>query len=134
MFAVPPVLIESRSRYHVPDEQRLYEHLMVGYESSVRPVINASRTILVNFRLTLNQIIDLVSRPLDPRGVSVTVLVCVCHIFRCRCMFNRNSISALHYGLALSGHPRWPERTLLTLYFSATVVFNLCFSEKHSVL
>ena len=34
---------------------------MWGYENSVRPVINANSTILVKFRLTLNQIIDLVS-------------------------------------------------------------------------
>ena len=46
----------------VPDEQRLYENLMTGYESSVRPVINASRTIVVSFKLTLNQIIDLDER------------------------------------------------------------------------
>ena len=51
----------NRSVYRVPDEQRLYRELMWGYENSVRPVINANSTILVKFRLTLNQIIDLVS-------------------------------------------------------------------------
>ena len=45
----------------VPDEQRLYTDLMSYYESSVRPVLNASTIINVNFQLTLNQIVDLVS-------------------------------------------------------------------------
>jgi hypothetical protein len=44
----------------VPDEQRLYENLLVDYEPSVRPVLNTSGTVYVNFKLTLNQIVDLV--------------------------------------------------------------------------
>lgn len=44
----------------VPDEQRLYERLMRTYEPSVRPVINASKTVTITFKLTLNQIVDLV--------------------------------------------------------------------------
>ena len=44
----------------VPDEQRLYRDLMTSYESSVRPVLNASETLTVHFKLTLNQIVDLV--------------------------------------------------------------------------
>lgn len=45
----------------VPDEQRLFEDLMMGYEKSVRPVINANTILKVTFSLKLNQIIDLVS-------------------------------------------------------------------------
>lgn len=50
----------SSKRSPPTDEQRLYRHLMRGYESSVRPVINSSNTVLISFRLTLNQIVDLV--------------------------------------------------------------------------
>ncbi|ELT91068.1 hypothetical protein CAPTEDRAFT_159244 [Capitella teleta] len=46
----------------VPDEQRLYRDLMRSYESSVRPVINASHTLLVDFKLILNKIVDLDER------------------------------------------------------------------------
>ncbi len=45
----------------VPDEQRLYADLMEEYEAAVRPVLNASTTVRVNFRISLNQIVDLVS-------------------------------------------------------------------------
>lgn len=45
----------------VPDEQRLFEDLTMGYEKSVRPVINANTILKVTFSLKLNQIIDLVS-------------------------------------------------------------------------
>ena len=45
----------------VPDEQRLYVDLMSWYESSVRPVVNASTVINVRFKLSLNQIVDLVN-------------------------------------------------------------------------
>lgn len=45
----------------IPDEQRLFEDLMMGYEKSVRPVINANTILKVTFSLKLNQIIDLVS-------------------------------------------------------------------------
>ena len=44
----------------VPDEQRLYLDLMYDYESSVRPVMNASKIIEISLRLSLNQIVDLV--------------------------------------------------------------------------
>ncbi|XP_060078753.1 neuronal acetylcholine receptor subunit alpha-10-like [Ylistrum balloti] len=46
----------------IPDEQRLYQSLMVGYEKSVRPVINASTILMVKFGLRLNQIVDLDER------------------------------------------------------------------------
>ncbi|XP_074653007.1 neuronal acetylcholine receptor subunit alpha-10-like [Tubulanus polymorphus] len=46
----------------VPDEQRLYHDLMEGYENSVRPVMNASETLVIRFSLRLNQIIGLDER------------------------------------------------------------------------
>ena len=61
LFAVFSVFLgATRLKAAVPDEQRLYEDLMANYESSVRPVINASTVINVRFKLTLNQIVDLV--------------------------------------------------------------------------
>jgi hypothetical protein len=47
----------------VPDEQLLFQDLMVGYEKSVRPVINSSTVLTVTLGLKLNQIVDLVSFP-----------------------------------------------------------------------
>ena len=44
----------------IPDEQRLYEILMEGYEKSVRPVYNSTTIVTVKFGLHLNQIIGLV--------------------------------------------------------------------------
>ncbi|KAK3602471.1 hypothetical protein CHS0354_040537 [Potamilus streckersoni] len=52
----------SLLRARVPDEQRLYEELMNGYEKSVRPVHNATSVLLVRFGLRLNQIVDLDER------------------------------------------------------------------------
>ncbi|XP_078331494.1 neuronal acetylcholine receptor subunit alpha-10-like isoform X2 [Crassostrea virginica] len=46
----------------VPDEQRLFEDLMRGYEKSVRPVMDANTILRVTFSLKLNQIIDLDER------------------------------------------------------------------------
>lgn len=46
----------------IPVEQRLMNHLMKHYERSVRPVKNASDTVLVRMGLTLTQIFDMVSR------------------------------------------------------------------------
>ena len=51
----------STSYILVPDEQRLYETLMDGYEKSVRPVRNSTTILRVKFALHLNQIIGLVS-------------------------------------------------------------------------
>ena len=47
----------------LPDETRLYRKLMKGYESSTRPILNASETLMIDFELTLTQITDLVSSP-----------------------------------------------------------------------
>jgi len=44
----------------MPDEQRLLMKLLRGYDAGVRPVLNVSRTIVVNFSLTLVQIMDMV--------------------------------------------------------------------------
>ncbi|XP_046544567.1 neuronal acetylcholine receptor subunit alpha-10-like [Haliotis rubra] len=48
--------------YPIPDEQLLYEDLMRNYQKSVRPVINASNTLIVKFALRLNQIVGLDER------------------------------------------------------------------------
>lgn len=66
---LPFFLTPVASPVSVPDEQRLFEDLMMGYEKSVRPVINANTILKVTFSLKLNQIIDLVS------SVSQTSLV-----------------------------------------------------------
>ena len=44
----------------IPDEQRLYEELFFDYEPSVRPLSVVAEKILVNFKLILNQIVDMV--------------------------------------------------------------------------
>jgi len=44
----------------VPDEQRLLLKLMRSYDQSVRPVFNISTSVVVNFSLTLVQIMDMV--------------------------------------------------------------------------
>jgi len=54
--------VETRWRDRVPDEQRLFEQLLVDCEPAVRPVYNSSQRVLVHFRLTLYQIVDLVCR------------------------------------------------------------------------
>ena len=46
---------------HLPVEQRLMNHLLKDYERSVRPVKNASDTVLIKMGLTLTQIFDMVS-------------------------------------------------------------------------
>lgn len=45
----------------IPDEQRLLHKLMANYDQSVRPVYNITHSVLVNFSLTLVQIMDMVS-------------------------------------------------------------------------
>lgn len=45
----------------IPDEQRLLRKLMANYDQSVRPVFNISHSVVVNFSLTLVQIMDMVS-------------------------------------------------------------------------
>ena len=55
------VYVAVASPVVVPDEQRLFEDLMQGYEKSVRPVMDANTILRVTFSLKLNQIIDLVS-------------------------------------------------------------------------
>jgi len=44
----------------VPDEQRLFEQLLVDCEPAVRPVYNSSQPVLIHFQLGLYQIVDLV--------------------------------------------------------------------------
>lgn len=45
----------------VPDEQRLMNHILRGYEKAVRPVQNASTAVIVKMGLTLTQIFDMAS-------------------------------------------------------------------------
>ncbi|XP_059171412.1 neuronal acetylcholine receptor subunit alpha-2-like [Physella acuta] len=44
---------------NVPDEQRLLDHIMRGYERSVRPVRNASSPVVIQMGLTLTQVLDM---------------------------------------------------------------------------
>lgn len=45
----------------LPDEQRLLLKLFENYDTSVRPVFNSSKNVVVNFGFTLIQIMDMVS-------------------------------------------------------------------------
>ena len=45
----------------VPDEQRLLQKLFRNYDNSVRPVYNATTSVVVRFGLALVQIMDMVS-------------------------------------------------------------------------
>jgi len=44
----------------IPDEQRLFTHLLAGTEPAVRPVYNSTQPVLVHFQLGLYQIVGLV--------------------------------------------------------------------------
>jgi len=45
----------------MPDEQRLLVKLLRSYDPGIRPVFNVSQNIVVNFSLTLVQIMDMVT-------------------------------------------------------------------------
>ena len=45
----------------LPDEQRLLMKLLRSYDPGIRPVFNVSQNVVVNFSLTLVQIMDMVS-------------------------------------------------------------------------
>ena len=45
----------------MPDEQRLLMRLLRSYDPGIRPVFNVSHSVVVNFSLTLVQIMDMVS-------------------------------------------------------------------------
>jgi len=53
--------ISNSSRSTIPDEQRLLRTLLRSYDPGIRPVFNVSRNVVVNFSLTLVQIMDMVS-------------------------------------------------------------------------
>ena len=57
-------------RVRIPDEQRLYEALLMHYERSVRPVENSTTVVDVRFHISLNQVVDLVRK----RGFYCTLL------------------------------------------------------------
>ena len=63
MLTVLTVVVTDSSvgSERIPHEQRLYRDLLANYESAVRPVQNASSVVNIGFRITLNQIVDLVS-------------------------------------------------------------------------
>ncbi|KAK0043529.1 neuronal acetylcholine receptor subunit alpha-7, partial [Biomphalaria pfeifferi] len=44
---------------NVPDEQRLLDHIMKGYERSVRPVRNWTSPVVIKMGLTLTQVLDM---------------------------------------------------------------------------
>lgn len=45
----------------ITDEQRLLRHLLDEYEKAVRPVRNASNTVVVRMGMTVTNIFDMVS-------------------------------------------------------------------------
>ena len=55
-----PLFIAGNGRV-IPDEQRLLMKMFRTYDNSVRPVYNATSNVVVNFGLTLIQIMDMVS-------------------------------------------------------------------------
>jgi len=46
----------------MPDEQRLLTTLLRTYDPGIRPVFNVSQNVVVNFSLTLVQIMDMVRK------------------------------------------------------------------------
>lgn len=62
-FSILSVSLAEHSRLHQyqAEERRLFAHLFDKYDSLSRPVRNASSTVVVDFGLSLNQILDLVS-------------------------------------------------------------------------
>ena len=52
---------KTQNRDSIPTEQRLMNDLLTHYERSVRPVRNASETVIVRMGLTMTQIFDMVS-------------------------------------------------------------------------
>ena len=55
-----PLFVVGNGRV-IPDEQRLLRKMFRTYDNSVRPVYNATSNVVVNFGLTLIQIMDMVS-------------------------------------------------------------------------
>lgn len=47
----------------ITDEQRLLRHLLGEYEKAVRPVRNASSTVMVKMGMTMTNIFDMVPFP-----------------------------------------------------------------------
>uniref|UniRef100_A0AC34RNG9 Neurotransmitter-gated ion-channel ligand-binding domain-containing protein n=1 Tax=Panagrolaimus sp. JU765 TaxID=591449 RepID=A0AC34RNG9_9BILA len=65
---LPPVpdrsSIEDKDleKFGISDEQRLFRHILVGYDTSVRPVFNASSIVNVFMGLTLTHIFNIDER------------------------------------------------------------------------
>ena len=53
----------EKEKRHIPDEQRLMSRVFrsKSYDNSVRPVYNATDNVVVNFSVTLIQVMDMVS-------------------------------------------------------------------------
>lgn len=63
---LPPTSLTSAVSLQGPNTKRLYNDLMTGYNTMVRPVANDSENLTVKFGVTLRQIIDLVREPSKP--------------------------------------------------------------------
>lgn len=69
VLALPPTAHQgnqSNTKRNIPDEQRLLNKVFRVYDNSVRPVYNATSNVVVNFGLTLIQILDMVSFSFKP--------------------------------------------------------------------
>lgn len=64
MAFVFPTSLSSSVSLQGPNARRLYSDLMRNYYSMVRPVVNDSDSISVDFGVTLRQIMDVVCKPL----------------------------------------------------------------------
>ncbi|KAK6182810.1 hypothetical protein SNE40_010405 [Patella caerulea] len=62
LFTCCLLVVYGKKKIYIPDEQRVFEKIMTGYENSVRPVINSSHVLVVKFALRLNQIVGLDER------------------------------------------------------------------------
>lgn len=65
MPPVPPIRAEVNdaelTKFGMNDEQRLLRYILREYDSSVRPVFNASTVVQVHMGLTLTHIFNIVS-------------------------------------------------------------------------
>lgn len=67
---------------NIPDEQRLMNHIMRGYEKAVRPVRNATTAVIIRMGLTLTQIFDMVS-VFESTGGSFMSVIIICELAVC---------------------------------------------------
>lgn len=86
ILSLIPAGSSGESSKRIPDEQRLLNRVFRGnrYDNSIRPVFNATTSVIVKFGLTLIQIMDMVSRS-DLLAVFFT-LYCVYSPYSCYIM------------------------------------------------